>query len=248
MCETDYFRRLDLLCAKCGEALRGSYITSLNKKYHTEHFTCDDQNCDTVFGKDDSYWENSGKVYCKDHYSQYATLCCGCQLPILDEYFYDFEANKKWHPDCHILEDQWHMKASMLINMLPARTKKGWMDDTGAVIDQTKLVSLFETSSKAIHHGYLRLAKLEVHFGDALSKMQLAAISGNGVAFILSCRKTLHCFSGLVYAIEVASRKQFRKLRSISLFTWYIIQRAGLSRHSSQAYTRSSDQVTLFRH
>lgn len=29
LCETDYFRRLNLLCAKCGQALRGSYITAL---------------------------------------------------------------------------------------------------------------------------------------------------------------------------------------------------------------------------
>lgn len=29
LCETDYFRRLSLICAKCGAALRGSYITAL---------------------------------------------------------------------------------------------------------------------------------------------------------------------------------------------------------------------------
>jgi len=34
LCERDYFRRLDLLCEACGEALRGSYITALDKKYH----------------------------------------------------------------------------------------------------------------------------------------------------------------------------------------------------------------------
>ena len=31
LCETDYFRRLNLLCNKCGQALRGSYITALGK-------------------------------------------------------------------------------------------------------------------------------------------------------------------------------------------------------------------------
>ena len=31
LCETDYFRRLNLLCSKCGAALRGSYITALGK-------------------------------------------------------------------------------------------------------------------------------------------------------------------------------------------------------------------------
>ncbi|KAH8914282.1 hypothetical protein BT69DRAFT_1118525, partial [Atractiella rhizophila] len=34
LCETDYFRRLNLLCAKCGGALRGSYITALDMKFH----------------------------------------------------------------------------------------------------------------------------------------------------------------------------------------------------------------------
>lgn len=32
LCETDYFRRLNLLCSKCGQALRGSYITALGKR------------------------------------------------------------------------------------------------------------------------------------------------------------------------------------------------------------------------
>ena len=31
LCETDYFRRLGLICAKCGLALRGSYITALGE-------------------------------------------------------------------------------------------------------------------------------------------------------------------------------------------------------------------------
>ena len=31
LCETDYFRRLDLICANCSGALRGSYITALGE-------------------------------------------------------------------------------------------------------------------------------------------------------------------------------------------------------------------------
>lgn len=31
LCETDYFARLDLICAKCGQALRSSYITACGK-------------------------------------------------------------------------------------------------------------------------------------------------------------------------------------------------------------------------
>jgi hypothetical protein len=38
-CETDYFRRLELLCARCHLALRGPYIRVLAQKYHMEHFS-----------------------------------------------------------------------------------------------------------------------------------------------------------------------------------------------------------------
>lgn len=38
-CETDYFKRLDLLCARCGLALRGPYIRVGKQKYHMDHFS-----------------------------------------------------------------------------------------------------------------------------------------------------------------------------------------------------------------
>jgi len=34
LCERDYFRRLNLICAKCGMALRGSYITACSMSNH----------------------------------------------------------------------------------------------------------------------------------------------------------------------------------------------------------------------
>ena len=33
LCERDYFRRLNLICAKCGMALRGKYITACSTLY-----------------------------------------------------------------------------------------------------------------------------------------------------------------------------------------------------------------------
>jgi hypothetical protein len=84
LCEIDYFRRLDLLCFDCGGALRGSYITALDRKYHIEHFTC--SVCPTVFGASDSYYEHEGNVYCHYHYStQFAQRCNGCQTAILKQ-------------------------------------------------------------------------------------------------------------------------------------------------------------------
>lgn len=104
LCERDYFRRLSLICAKCGNALRGSYITALNKKFHIEHFTC--SLCDVVFGPRDAYYEHDKKVYCHFHYStRFAVACEGCKTAILRQ-FVEFVRNghtETWHPECYMI-------------------------------------------------------------------------------------------------------------------------------------------------
>ncbi|OCB86376.1 RhoGAP-domain-containing protein [Sanghuangporus baumii] len=104
LCERDYFRRLNLICAKCGQALRGSYITACNKKYHVEHFTC--SVCSTVFGPQDSYYEHENDVYCHFHYStRFATKCAGCNSAILKQ-FVEINRNNRdecWHPECYMI-------------------------------------------------------------------------------------------------------------------------------------------------
>ncbi|KAI4209838.1 MAG: hypothetical protein LQ351_007256 [Letrouitia transgressa] len=111
LCETDYFRRLDLLCYACGGALRGSYITALERKYHIEHFTC--SICPTVFGAQDSYYEHEGKVYCHYHYStQFAQRCSGCQTAILKQFVEIFRngQNQHWHPECYMIHKFWNVR------------------------------------------------------------------------------------------------------------------------------------------
>ena len=111
LCETDYFRRLDLLCYECGGALRGSYITALDRKYHIEHFTC--SVCPTVFGAQDSYYEHEGKVYCHYHYStQFAQRCNGCQTAILKQFVEIFRngQNQHWHPECYMIHKFWNIR------------------------------------------------------------------------------------------------------------------------------------------
>ncbi|KND02774.1 uncharacterized protein SPPG_01855 [Spizellomyces punctatus DAOM BR117] len=109
-CEKDYFRRLDLLCAKCGGALRGAHINALNRKYHLEHFTC--SVCPTVFRQHDSYYEQDGNVYCQLHYSQlFAAKCGGCRTAVLRSFV---ETNKaewteKWHPECYMIYKLWNV-------------------------------------------------------------------------------------------------------------------------------------------
>lgn len=111
LCETDYFRRLDLLCHACGGALRGSYITALDRKYHIEHFTC--SVCPTVFGAQDSYYEHEGDVFCHYHYStKFAQRCNGCQTAILKQFVEIFRngQNQHWHPECYMIHKYWNVR------------------------------------------------------------------------------------------------------------------------------------------
>ncbi|KAJ6518673.1 RhoGAP-domain-containing protein [Mycena sanguinolenta] len=111
LCERDYFRRLNLICAKCGMALRGSYITACNKKFHVEHFTC--SLCTTLFGPQDSYYEHDGDVFCHFHYStRFATKCAGCSTAILKQ-FVEINRNMRdecWHPECYMINKFWNVK------------------------------------------------------------------------------------------------------------------------------------------
>ncbi|KAF2400510.1 RhoGAP-domain-containing protein [Trichodelitschia bisporula] len=111
LCEKDYFKRLDLLCAKCGGALRGSYITALERKYHIEHFTC--SVCPTIFGAQDSYYEHEGSVYCHYHYStRFAQRCHGCHNAILKQFVEIFRngENQHWHPECYMIHKYWNVR------------------------------------------------------------------------------------------------------------------------------------------
>ncbi|EAS37005.3 rho-GTPase-activating protein [Coccidioides immitis RS] len=111
LCETDYFRRLNLICYECGGALRGSYITALDRKYHIEHFTC--SVCPAIFGAQDSYYEHDAKVYCHYHYSTcFAQRCNGCQTAILKQFVEIFRngQNQHWHPECYMIHKFWNVR------------------------------------------------------------------------------------------------------------------------------------------
>ncbi|RKO97794.1 hypothetical protein CAUPRSCDRAFT_10557 [Caulochytrium protostelioides] len=116
-CEKDYFRRLDLLCAQCGGALRGPHINALGKKWHLEHFTC--SICTTLFQQNDSYYEREGRVYCQYHYSVlFATRCGGCETAVLKN-FVEMKRREghegtvaQWHPECYMIYKLWNVRIS----------------------------------------------------------------------------------------------------------------------------------------
>ena len=164
LCETDYFRRLDLLCHDCGGALRGSYITALDRKYHIEHFTC--SVCPTIFGAEDSYYEHDDKVYCHYHYStRFAQRCTGCQTAILKQFVECFRngVDQHWHPECYMIHRYWSVKIAPSTNEDPTVTlsEKDATDQMrSAVRDQEEhmeekvykiwsVLSTFEESSAA---------------------------------------------------------------------------------------------------
>nr|XP_019009776.1 rho GTPase activator [Kwoniella pini CBS 10737]OCF48557.1 rho GTPase activator [Kwoniella pini CBS 10737] len=121
LCERDYFARLDLICAKCDQALRASYITACGNKYHVEHFTCSE--CDVLFGPNDSYYEHGGKVYCHYHYStRFAVKCVGCETAILKQ-FVEMNRNGRdecWHPECYMISKFWNVRLASKTFNTPA--------------------------------------------------------------------------------------------------------------------------------
>ncbi|KAI8084623.1 uncharacterized protein BX664DRAFT_337422 [Halteromyces radiatus] len=119
LCERDYFRRLNLVCDHCGDALKGSYITAVDKKFHLEHFCC--CTCGEVFGPEDSYYEYNNNVYCHYHYSvKFAITCTGCQTAILKQ-FVELNRNnvdEHWHPECYMIHKFWNVKLAKPSNQL----------------------------------------------------------------------------------------------------------------------------------
>ncbi|TRM60715.1 hypothetical protein BD626DRAFT_503621 [Schizophyllum amplum] len=139
LCERDYFRRLNLICAKCGMALRGSYITACNKKFHVEHFTC--SLCSTLFGPQDSYYEHGNDVYCHFHYStRFATKCVGCNSAILKQ-FVEINRNMKdecWHPECYMINKFWNVKVVTRRPSSSANTEDGQSEQPAYVEEEAR--------------------------------------------------------------------------------------------------------------
>ncbi|KAF8426326.1 hypothetical protein EV426DRAFT_661467, partial [Tirmania nivea] len=175
LCETDYFRRLDLICYSCGGALRGSYITALERKYHIEHFTC--CICPTVFGPQDSYYEHDGKVYCHYHYStQFAAKCSGCQTAILKQFVEIFRngQNQHWHPECYMIHKFWNVRLS------PGETETVQSPVLGDPSQQRRSLvkELEEKMEEKVYHIWSVLSAFEESSAACISDMLLHVSNG----------------------------------------------------------------------
>ncbi|KIW38418.1 uncharacterized protein PV06_09383 [Exophiala oligosperma] len=199
LCETDYFRRLDLLCFECGGALRGSYITALDRKYHIEHFTC--SVCPTVFGAQDSYYEHDGKVYCHFHYStQFAQRCNGCQTAILKQFVEIFRngQNQHWHPECYMIHKFWNVRLSQSGSVAERK-------DISAPVTEDEREQVKEDEEKMedkVYRIWSTLSTFEESSASCISDMLLHVSNGVYVDGVIVARKFIWHVDILFGAID----------------------------------------------
>ncbi|OAP63252.1 hypothetical protein AYL99_02479 [Fonsecaea erecta] len=199
LCETDYFRRLDLLCYECGGALRGSYITALDRKYHIEHFTC--SVCPTVFGAQDSYYEHDGRVYCHYHYStQFAQRCNGCQTAILKQFVEIFRngQNQHWHPECYMIHKFWNVRLAQSETQVEKK-------DIHAAVTEDERETVKEDEEKMedkVYRIWSTLSTFEESSASCISDMLLHVSNGVYVDGVIVARKFIWHVDILFGAID----------------------------------------------
>jgi len=185
-CETDFFRRLNLLCCDCGGALRGSYISSLGKKYHHEHFRC--QLCRYPFRANDFYYEHDGRIFCRyDYCFEYAYLCKGCDTPILEQYIDMSHIDKThyWHLECFMIRRYWNVPA-IKANVTYHRGPLGWKDENGLELSQLQIEAWMKMQESKVHQIWRILSAFEENTASQISQIWL---------HVSSCQ-TLHAIQG----------------------------------------------------
>lgn len=199
LCETDYFRRLDLLCFNCGGALRGSYVTALDRKYHIDHFTC--SVCPTAFGAKDSYYEHEGRVYCHYHYStRFAQRCNGCQTAILKQFVEIFRngQNQHWHPECYMIHKFWSVRLAGSKDQTPEIQESA---DDADDVERSRVRNEEDQMEEKTYRIWSILSAFEEASAACISDMLLHVSNGAYVEGVLVAKKFINhvelLFTGL---------------------------------------------------
>ncbi|RJE18299.1 GTPase-activating protein, partial [Aspergillus sclerotialis] len=203
LCETDYFRRLDLICHTCGGALRGSYITALERKYHIEHFTC--SVCPTVFGAQDSYYEHEDKVYCHYHYStQFAQRCHGCHTAILKQFVEIFRngQNQHWHPECYMIHKFWNVRLAPSGQQLEPPTMN--MDATDE--ERNRVRDEEDIMEEKVYRIWSILSAFEESSAACISDMLLHVSNGAYIEGVLVAKRFISHVEVLFGAVDQLAR------------------------------------------
>jgi hypothetical protein len=199
---TEYFRRLDLICYTCEEALNGSHITALGRKYHIGHFSCNA--CPVVFGATDSYYDHSGVAICYCCYREHAMRCEGCTLPIVEQYFENSRhgVDLTWHSECYMIHPYWNVKT---------RNASAVIGSSGTSINtqhrdlDTKSVRRSDKSTTAMKSRiWQTLSKSEEQTATLISDMLLHASNGKYNDCVVSAALFLSAVGMLFKAVEAA--------------------------------------------
>ncbi|OCL04387.1 hypothetical protein AOQ84DRAFT_391577 [Glonium stellatum] len=153
LCETDYYRQLNMLCFKCGGALRDSYITAFDRKYHVEHFGC--SVCNKTFGPHDLYYKGDNDIYCHYHFCvQWASVCHGCGTPISKELVEGLheEELRHWHPSCFMVYSRWGVRIAMtsIKSQLINFTKRPIECSNGSEVDRVAIQQLMDEAEERV--------------------------------------------------------------------------------------------------
>jgi len=179
LCEYDYFRKLDLICFECHNALRGPYINALGNKYHLEHFKC--STCGKVFDSDESYYEHDNNIYCHLHYSKlFATKCEGCQSSIVKQFVELLKGgrNQQWHPECYMVFKFWNVYITADCVGLQQRLGMDIILANLNDIDPNDLLIVEHQLETVVMNCWLVLSGFEEISATCISEMLLCACTG----------------------------------------------------------------------
>ncbi|KAJ5091097.1 hypothetical protein NUU61_005967 [Penicillium alfredii] len=214
LCEVDYFRRLNLLCHECGGALRGSYITALDRKYHIEHFTC--SVCPTVFGAQDSYYEHEGKVYCHFHYStQFAQRCHGCHTAILKQFVEIFRngQNQHWHPECYMIHKFWNVRLSPADHVWEAPP----VDTDASAEERERIRQEEDIMEEKVYNIWSTLSTFEESSAACISDMLLHVSNGAYIDGVLVAKRFISHVDILFAAVDqLAAYIKLQEMKDLS--------------------------------
>ncbi|ODV77229.1 GTPase-activating protein of the rho/rac family, partial [Suhomyces tanzawaensis NRRL Y-17324] len=224
LCEYDYFKKLELICHNCNNALRGPYITALGNKYHLEHFKCNV--CQRVFESDESYYEHEDSIYCHFHYSKlYASHCEGCHSSIVKQFveLYRGGRNQQWHPECYMVHKFWNvcimadsvgLQSSFTIDedyLSDLKSLKKIIDDDSEKsnalgLDPKVLLSIEQQIENVVMQCWLTLSGFEETTAACISDMLLNACTGNQANGLLSTVKLVLNIEILFVAFDHVSQ------------------------------------------
>ncbi|CDK25929.1 unnamed protein product [Kuraishia capsulata CBS 1993] len=207
LCEFDYFRRIDLICHTCQKAIRGPYITALNRKFHPEHFSC--EVCHQVFDAED-YYEYDNAIYCHYHYSKlYASHCEACNSAILKQYVELWRGGRQqqWHPECFMVHKFWGVTitAESIGNVnvqLPKNSKK--LSDTE--MPPSKLFEIEQKIEEITMAIWLTLSAFEESAASCISDMLYHASVGNKIRGLRATGKLILKIECLFKALDALSQ------------------------------------------